>query len=86
VKSRGLRWPVVQAADGAWKETTFRFMEFSDSFVEKGRGIQFYHSVTKDDKALIWFCAYEPPPSRPTATTRCGSAPAACWSTGTPAR
>ncbi|MGB0415070.1 MAG: molybdopterin-dependent oxidoreductase, partial [Coraliomargarita sp.] len=65
VKARGLRWPVVQKADGSWHETPFRFMEFSDSYVEKGKGLQFYHSVTKDDKGLIWFCPYEPAAEEP---------------------
>ncbi len=55
VKARGLRWPVVRQADGAWRETRFRFVEFDDPYVRKGAGIQFYHSVTKDDRALIWF-------------------------------
>lgn len=64
-KARGLRWPVVQAADGTWKETPFRFMEFSDPFVKKGTKLQFYHSVTKDDRALIWFCPYEPAAESP---------------------
>jgi nitrate reductase NapA len=59
VKARGLRWPVVEQADGSFKETPFRFMEFSDPFVEKGKELQFYHSVTKDDRALIWFAPYE---------------------------
>jgi nitrate reductase NapA len=58
VKSRGLRWPVVQQPDGSWRETKFRFAEFDDPFVKKGAEIQFYHSVTKDDKALIWFAPY----------------------------
>lgn len=58
VKARGLRWPVVQQADGSWRETKFRFSEFDDQFVKKGAEIQFYHSVTKDDKALIWFAPY----------------------------
>ena len=66
-QARGLRWPVVQQADGSWHETPFRFMEFSDPYVEKGRGIQFYHSVTKDDRALIWFCPYEPAAESPDA-------------------
>lgn len=65
VKARGLRWPVVQKADGSWHETPFRFMEFSDSYVEKGKELQFYHSVTKDDKGLIWFCPYEPAAEEP---------------------
>ncbi len=50
VKARGLRWPVVQQADGSWRETKFRFSEFDDSYVKKGAEIQFYHSVTKDDR------------------------------------
>ncbi|MGJ8639469.1 MAG: molybdopterin-dependent oxidoreductase [Opitutaceae bacterium] len=65
VKARGLRWPVVKKDDGKWHETPFRFMEFSDSYVEKGKGLQFYHSVTKDDKALIWFAPYEPATEEP---------------------
>lgn len=59
IKARGLRWPVVQNDNGTWSETPFRFMEFSDRYVEKGKGLQFYHSVTKDDRALIWFAPYE---------------------------
>lgn len=66
-KHTGLRWPVVKGDDGVYRETKFRFSEFSDPFVEKGKGIQFYHSVTKDDKALIWFCPYEAPPEVPDA-------------------
>lgn len=58
VKARGLRWPVVQQTDGSWRETRFRFSEFDDSYVRKGAELQFYHSVTKDDKALIWFAPY----------------------------
>ncbi|MDQ8202413.1 molybdopterin-dependent oxidoreductase [Pelagicoccus sp. SDUM812003] len=65
VKARGLRWPVVQKEDGSWQETPFRFMEFSDSYVEKGKELQFYHSVTKDDRAQIWFCPYEPATEEP---------------------
>jgi nitrate reductase (cytochrome) len=58
-KARGLRWPVVQQKDGTWRETKFRFSEFDDPYVAKGADIQFYHSVTKDDRALIWFAPYE---------------------------
>ncbi|WP_206018841.1 molybdopterin dinucleotide binding domain-containing protein [Rubritalea profundi] len=61
----GLRWPVIKGDDGVYHETKFRFSEFSDPYVEKGKGIQFYHSVTKDDRALIWFCPYEAPPEVP---------------------
>ncbi len=65
VKSHGMRWPVVQTKEGNWRETRFRFAEFDDPFVEKGKGIQFYQSTTKDDKAQIWFCPYEAPPEEP---------------------
>lgn len=64
VKARGLRWPVVQKPDGTWRETRFRFARFDDSYATKAP-IQFYHSVTKDDRALIWFHPYEPPPESP---------------------
>lgn len=67
VKARGLRWPVVEAQPGKWRETRWRFVEGHDPFVEPGKGIQFYHSVTKDDKALIWFRPYVPPPESPDA-------------------
>lgn len=65
VKSRGLRWPVVQQPDGSWRETRWRFSGFDDSYVAKGKDFQFYHSVTKDDKALIWFRPHEFPPEMP---------------------
>ncbi|MBA2661017.1 MAG: molybdopterin-dependent oxidoreductase [Bradymonadaceae bacterium] len=67
VKARGLRWPVVEQKDGSWRETEFRFAEFDDPFVEKGKGFQFYHSVTGDDRALIWFHPYEAAPEEPDA-------------------
>ncbi|MBA4150238.1 MAG: molybdopterin-dependent oxidoreductase [Verrucomicrobia bacterium] len=65
IKARGLRWPVVEQKDGSWRETKFRFSEFDDPFVKKGAEFQFYHSVTKDDRALIWFCPYEPAEEEP---------------------
>ncbi len=65
VKTRGLRWPVVQQEDGTWRETRFRFSEFDDPYVAKGAEIQFYHSKTGDDKAQIWFRPYEPPAESP---------------------
>ena len=61
VKARGLRWPVVQQPDGRWRETKFRFSEFDDPYVTEGAEIEFYHSVTKDDRALIWFYEWQPP-------------------------
>ncbi len=65
-KARGMRWPVVEK-DGVWTETRWRFSEFDDTYVAKGREIQFYHSVTQDDRALIWFHPWEPPPEVPDA-------------------
>lgn len=67
VKARGLRWPVVQQADGTWRETRFRFSESDDPYVKRGAGTQFYHSVTGDDRALIWFAPYEKPAEEPDA-------------------
>jgi nitrate reductase (cytochrome) len=67
VKARGLRWPVVEQTDGSWRETKFRFSEFDDPFVEEGKEFQFYHSVTGDDRALIWFAPYERAAEEPDA-------------------
>lgn len=67
VKARGLRWPVVEQADGTWKETRWRFTEGEDSFVGAGKGHDFYHSTTEDGRAQIWFHPYEPPPESPDA-------------------
>jgi len=67
VKARGMRWPVVQKADGGWRETRFRFAEFDDPYVKKGTGVQFYHSTSKDDRAQIWFQPYTPPTESPDA-------------------
>ncbi|MDD9968716.1 MAG: molybdopterin-dependent oxidoreductase [Myxococcales bacterium] len=67
VKARGLRWPVVQRGDGTWRETSYRFVEGEDPYVAKGKGFQFYHSTSKDDRAQIWFDPYEPPPEAPDA-------------------
>ncbi len=67
VKARGLRWPVVQQKDGSWRETRFRFWEGDDPYVAKGKGFQFYHSTSKDDRAQLWYRPYDPPPERPDA-------------------
>jgi len=64
VKARGMRWPVVQQKDGSWRETRFRFAKHDDPYATKA-DIQFYHSVTKDDRALVWFHPYDPPPESP---------------------
>ncbi len=65
VKNRGIRWPVVKKADGRWKETTRRFVEGEDPFVEKGDGVSFYMAKAKDKKAIIWARPYEAPPEVP---------------------
>nr|MBC8200456.1 molybdopterin-dependent oxidoreductase [Planctomycetota bacterium] len=65
VKARGLRWPVVEQPDGSWRETRFRFSEFDDPFVAKGKDIEFYHSTTKDGRAQIWSQPYVDPPEMP---------------------
>jgi len=65
-KTRGLRWPVVER-DGKWEEVPWRFSEFSDPYVTKGAGIEFYHSVTKDGKAQLWSHPYTAPPEMPDA-------------------
>ncbi len=61
----GMRWPVVEQPDGSWRETRWRFAEFDDPFVTKGKGIEFYHSVTNDGRAQIWFCPFERHPEEP---------------------
>jgi nitrate reductase NapA len=65
VKSRGLRWPVVQQPDGSWRETKFRFSGFDDPYVAEGQEFEFYHSTTGDGRAQIWFHEYKEPPEKP---------------------
>ncbi|MGH1342548.1 MAG: molybdopterin-dependent oxidoreductase [Nannocystales bacterium] len=67
VKARGMRWPVVQQDDGSWKETRFRFAEGYDPYVEEGKGVDFYHSTTKDGRAQLWLRPYVAPPEVPDA-------------------
>jgi nitrate reductase (cytochrome) len=67
VRERGLRWPVVQQADGTWRETRFRFSAFDDPYVRNGKEFEFYHSITGDGRAMIWFRPYEDPPEMPDA-------------------
>ncbi len=67
VRARGLRWPVVQQPNGTWRETRYRFVEGEDPNVAAGKRLQFYHSVTHDDRALIWFHPHENPPEGPDA-------------------
>ncbi|NOZ41426.1 MAG: molybdopterin-dependent oxidoreductase [Planctomycetes bacterium] len=65
VRTRGMRWPVVEQSDGTWAETRFRFVEGYDPYVEEGSEIQFYHSTTQDHRAQLWFHPYEPPAEVP---------------------
>ncbi|MCA9135768.1 MAG: molybdopterin-dependent oxidoreductase [Planctomycetales bacterium] len=65
VAARGLRWPVVEQADGSWRETRFRFVAGEDPFVANGKPVDFYHSTTQDGRAQIWFHDYQPPPETP---------------------
>ena len=65
VAARGLRWPVVQDADGKWNETRFRFTEGYDTYVKEGKGFEFYHSTSGDGRAQIWYRPWEPPPEVP---------------------
>ncbi len=67
VRARGLRWPVVRQPDGSWRETRRRFVEGEDPYVARGKGVQFYHSTSHDDRAQIWLQPYAPPPESPDA-------------------
>lgn len=60
VKHRGMRWPVVEKSPGTFEETRWRFVEGYDPYVEKGKGIDFYHSVTEDGRAQVWFRPWQP--------------------------
>lgn len=61
----GMRWPVVEDSNGVWRETSRRFVEGEDPFVEKGKGIQFYGAKAGDDRAILWARPYEAPPEVP---------------------
>ncbi len=65
VKSRGMRWPVTQDADGNWKETLRRFVEGDDPYVAAGSSVDFYHGPDEKGKARIWARPYEPAPEVP---------------------
>jgi nitrate reductase NapA len=63
-ESRGLRWPVIQQADGKPpQETRWRYNEKYDTVVEKGAGMQFYGNA--DGRANIFALPYEPPAEVP---------------------
>jgi nitrate reductase NapA len=61
-ETRGLRWPVVKG-----KETLIRYREGYDSYVEKGRGFQFYGNAKHGGRAVVWLRPYEAPPEVPDA-------------------
>ena len=65
VKARGMRWPVVETANGEFQETRWRFVEGHDTYVGAGKGFDFYHSPTKDGRAQVWFRPHEPPAELP---------------------
>jgi len=65
VRARGLRWPVVQQQDGQWRETRFRFTKTDDKYATRDGDFDFYHSVTNDGRALIWFHPATPAPEAP---------------------
>ena len=65
VKTRGLRWPVVEQKDGSWRETKFRFSAFDDPYVAEGKEYDFYNSTTGDGRAQIWFRPWGEPPEMP---------------------
>ncbi|MBX3421333.1 MAG: molybdopterin-dependent oxidoreductase [Pirellulaceae bacterium] len=88
VKARGLRWPVIEK-DGQWQETRLRFSEGFDPYVAAGKGIQFYHSSTNDDRAQIWFHPWEPPaevPDQDYPLMLCTGRVLEHWHTGTMTR
>ena len=77
---RGLRWPVVNG-----KETRWRYREGYDPYVEAGSGVQFYGYPDKKARPLrltLRAAGREPR----TRSSISGSSPAACSSTGIPAR
>lgn len=60
VKSRGLRWPVVNG-----KETLWRYAEGHDPYVKAGEGVKFYKNKKDDGRAVIWARPYEPAAESP---------------------
>lgn len=62
VKTRGLRWPVV---DG--KETRYRYAAGLDPYVKKKTGVHFYRATAYGQKAAFWIRPYHPPAETPDA-------------------
>ncbi len=59
-KTRGLRWPVV---DG--KETAYRYTGGHDPYVKDGRPVHFYKAKGYGEKAAVWLRPYHKPPEEP---------------------
>jgi nitrate reductase NapA len=59
-KTRGLRWPVV---DG--KETAYRYAAGFDPYVKKSKGVHFYKAKGYGEKAAFWLRPYQPPAEIP---------------------
>jgi nitrate reductase NapA len=55
----------VQDENGVWQETSRRFVEGEDPYVESGAGVAFYGAKAGDAKAIIWARPYEAPPEMP---------------------
>ena len=79
-QERGLRWPVVNG-----KETRWRFREGSRSLCEAGRRASSSTAIPTARRASSR-CPTSRRRNRPTTSIRSGCRPAACWSTGIPAR
>ena len=61
VEQRGLRWPVVEG-----KDTAYRYVEGHDPYVKPGQGYNFYGNEKKTGgKAIIWARPFEPPAESP---------------------
>jgi nitrate reductase NapA len=83
-EARGLRWPVI---DG--KETLWRFREGYDphvaEFNPRSRRATSTSTATRTAAPTSSSRPTSRPPRARTTSSTSGSAPAACWSTGTPA-
>jgi nitrate reductase NapA len=58
--TRGLRWPVV---DG--QETAYRYAAGHDPYVKKSEGVHFYKAKGYGEKAAFWLRPYHPPAEVP---------------------
>jgi len=58
----GLRWPVVDGKETAWRYTAGR-----DPYVKKAKGAHFYKAKGYGEKAAFWLRPYHAPPESPDA-------------------